>query len=357
MTFISAIHTAVPSFLHPQMDILRFMQTYLSLDERTARMAQLLYRRSGIEQRFSCLPDFSANFSEQSLFSRSDVLVSKRLEIYEKEALALSKEALEKVLEGIDKQTITHLITVSCTGMSAPGLDIQLVKALGLSPTIVRTSVNFMGCYAALHGLKLADAFCQSTKPTRVLVVCVELCTLHLQQDASLEAITSGLLFADGAAACLVENQPSKKEAIQIDAFFSKLALEGENDMAWHISETGFLMRLSSYVPKLVETELQTLVQEAMQKSEGEVSEIKHWLIHPGGKEILQAAQRSLQITEEQLNPSYSVLKKHGNMSSATILFVLKKWWEENATAKNETTFVAAFGPGITMESMLVHLI
>ena len=124
--------------------------------------------------------------------------------------------------------------------------------------------------------------------------------------------------------------------------------------MAWHISETGFLMRLSSYVPKLVETELQTLVREAMQ---GDVTEIKHWLIHPGGKEILQAAQRSLLITEEQLSSAYTTLKKYGNMSSATILFVLKKWWETNATAKNETTFVAAFCPGITMESMLVHIV
>ncbi|MFN3782875.1 MAG: type III polyketide synthase [Spirosomataceae bacterium] len=355
MTHISAIHTAVPSFLHAQMDILRFMQTYLSLDVRTSRMAQLLYRRSGIEQRYSCLPDFSGETSEKMLFSRSVVSVSKRLEIYEKEALQLSKEALEGVLEGIDKQTITHLITVSCTGMSAPGLDIQLVKALGLSPTIVRTSVNFMGCYAALHGLKLADAFCQSGKPTRVLVVCVELCTLHLQQDASLEAITSGLLFADGAAACLVENQSNEKGGIQIDSFFSKLALEGEKDMAWHISETGFLMRLSSYVPKLVETELQVLVNEALQ--EAGIEEVKHWLIHPGGKEIVQAAQKSLQITEEQLKPAYQILKNYGNMSSATILFVLKEWWETNPEAQNEPAFVAAFGPGITMESMLVRLV
>lgn len=343
MAVLTALQTAVPSFLHAQRDIARFMTQYLSLPEVPARQLTWLYGRSGIKQRYSCLPDFS-NSSSYLFDNQENVLVEKRMEVYEKEALALSLEAIKSLpLEGI-----THLITVSCTGMMAPGLDIQLVQALGLSTQIVRTSVNFMGCYGAIHGLKLAQAFCDAQKNAKVLLVCTELCTLHLQQSTDWESMTSALLFGDGSAACLVESDQGQSGLV-LTQFVSDIATAGEKDMAWRVSSTGFLMRLSSEIPKKLKQPLNYLVTRAL----GDAVDSVDWLIHPGGKDILEATQQALQLESDALAHSYHILKEYGNMSSPTILFVLKHWWTTSQTLR--PAFVAAFGPGITLESLVIQ--
>lgn len=343
MSVLTALHTAVPEFVHPQPEIAAFMSRYLDLPEIQARQLKWLYGRSGIGQRFSCLPDFTSHVPE--LFdTKENVKIDKRMKLYESESLALSLKAIEP----LDLTGLTHLITVSCTGMSAPGLDIQLVKALGLSPHIVRTSVNFMGCYAAIHGLKLADAFCRSHKNARVLVVCTELCTLHLQSAHDWESLTSALLFGDGSAACIVESDQGQAGLV-LEDFYSDLALDGGLDMAWRISSTGFLMRLSSDIPKKLKSPLQEMVQRATlgKPMPG------YWLIHPGGKDILEATASALDLSADSLRWSYEVLRGFGNMSSPTILFVIARWWAEKPQVL--PAFVAAFGPGITLESLVIH--
>lgn len=343
MAVLTALHTAVPHHVHNQHDIATFMSHYLSIPDVQGRQLNWMYRRSGIKTRYSCLPDFSS--SSAYLFDNQEfVSIDTRMALYEKEALKLSLEAIQPLsLEGI-----THLVTVSCTGMVAPGLDIQLVKALGLCSQVVRTSVNFMGCYGALHGLKLAQAFCDAQKNARVLVVCTELCTLHLQRATDWESLTSALLFGDGSAACIVESD-SGQPGMVLTGFFSDIAISGEEDMAWRISSTGFLMRLSSEIPKKLKIPLASLVQRAL----GDELKQVDWLIHPGGKDILEATQKALGLESSDLTHSYQVLKDFGNMSSPTILFVLAAWMKTNPN--NRKAFLAAFGPGITLESLLIH--
>lgn len=357
MAYITSIGTALPDYKHKQKDIFEYMNKALKLDYDSSRRLSLMYSRSGIETRYSVLPEFNSDTKVFSLFDSSNqnqVDISKRMNVYHQESLILAQKAVLNTVIKEDLSSITHLITVSCTGLSAPGLDIALVENLGLAPNITRTSVNFMGCYAALHGLKIANAFCESEANSRVLVVCVELCTLHFQNDTNSDFLTSGLLFGDGASACLVESNP-KKNAMQIKGFFSKLALQGKSDMAWELSSSGFLMTLSSYIPKLVESEIADLLEQALKKMSLSKSDIKAWAIHPGGKDILNASSKALQLEASDLANSFKVLNDIGNVSSATILFVLKMFLDDSSFTGN--VFTAAFGPGITLESLLLNKI
>lgn len=358
MPKITAIGTANPTNCHQQNDIMRFMLDANNPDEKNRKLLPILYHRSGIDTRYSIFPDFSQTRGQWDFFGDNNTTPSleNRMVFYNQEAVKLSVSAIEDCLNtaktAINIQEITHLITVTCTGLSAPGLDIQLVQALNLSPNIVRTSVNFMGCYAALHALKIADAFCRADTSAKVLVVCTELCTLHFQKSNDVDAILSSTLFADGSAACLI-NGDNDAKGLEIKQFYSQIALSGQADMAWQLSSTGFLMTLSSHVPKLIKQEIKNLLENSLQKLGLTTENITDWAIHPGGKNILEAVATSLELGSEALNESYEILKNYGNMSSPTILFVLKKMMEN--TAKTGNIFAIAFGPGITMESLILE--
>ncbi len=358
MPKITAIGTANPANCHQQNDIMRFMLDANNPDEKNRKLLPILYHRSGIDTRYSIFPDFSQTRGQWFFFGDNNTTPSleNRMAFYNQEAVELSVSAIEDCLNtaktAINIQEITHLITVTCTGLSAPGLDIQLVQALNLSPNIVRTSVNFMGCYAALHALKIADAFCRADTSAKVLVVCTELCTLHFQKSNDVDAILSSTLFADGSAACLI-NGDNDAKGLEIKQFYSQIALSGQADMAWQLSSTGFLMTLSSHVPKLIKQEIKNLLENSLQKLGLTTENITDWAIHPGGKNILEAVATSLELGSEALNESYEILKNYGNMSSPTILFVLKKMMEN--TAKTGNIFAIAFGPGITMESVILE--
>jgi predicted naringenin-chalcone synthase len=226
------------------------------------------------------------------------------------------------------------------------------MELMELPNQTIRTSVNFMGCYAAVHALKLADAFCSSSTNANVVVVCTELCTLHFQKDVSPDNITASLLFADGCAAMLVQSDASKEKGLRVRSFFSDVSYKGKKDMAWKISSKGFLMTLTGYVPDLIREDFNSLTTKALDAAGLKETDITHWCIHPGGKKILEAIAKSLGLEDEDLKYSYEVLRNYGNMSSATILFVLKKILEEIPHSKERPViFGAAFGPGLTMET------
>ncbi len=355
MSKIIAIGTANPPFSHQQSSIMQFMLDANNPDEKNRKLLPILYKRSGISNRYSVFPDFSLPRSEWTFFEDKNSVPSleKRMALYNTEAVELSIKAILNCLQGADIQQVTHLITVTCTGISAPGLDILLLQKLNLSPNIVRTSVNFMGCYAALHALKIADAFCRADASAKVLIVCTELCTLHFQKSNDVDAILSATLFADGSAACLVSSEKAAK-GLEIKQFFSQVALSGQSDMAWEVSSTGFLMTLSTHVPKLIKQEIKHLLEKSLEKLNLSTNDITNWAIHPGGKNILEAVESSLNLTHEDLAKSYEVLNDYGNMSSATILFVLKKIMDD--ATKTGNIFAVAFGPGITMESVILNL-
>ncbi len=353
---IISIATAVPDYCHRQEDILSFMQQAYNLDTADKRKLAFLYHHSGIEKRYSVLKDFSLPPQQWQFInveSNEATPLDTRMKLYKQEALPLSLKAAQNCLDELDEAIhITHLITVSCTGMSAPGLDLELVEALNLSPNIFRTSVNFMGCYAGIHALKLGKMICDSIPNANVLIVATELCTLHFQQDYTLDNAASSLLFADGSAALLMSNDKSKKPVASIDHFYSTIATKGKQDMAWEISSKGFLMTLSGYVPQLIEHDISALVNDALKESNLDRSDVKHWCLHPGGKRIVDAIQKQLSLSDDEVKGSREVLNNYGNMSSATIFFVLKEICDKaKEKAISSPLLGVAFGPGLTMET------
>jgi predicted naringenin-chalcone synthase len=356
---IVSIGTAVPAYAHQQQDILAFMRRIYAMNEAGNRKLQFLYHHGGIDTRYSVISDYTRPAREWKFYPATENLepfpsLEKRMQLYEQHAAALSMAAIRNCLDGkLDPQEITHLITVSCTGMSAPGLDLELVELLGLPKTVFRTSVNFMGCYAAIHALKLADALSRSDSDAKILIVCTELCTLHFQRDPTMNNILSGLLFSDGSAAALITQNDFPTNGLHMDGFYSEIIAKGKKDMSWELSSTGFQMGLSSYVPDLIEEDFAGLVSHALEKKGIDRAAINHWCIHPGGKKILDCIYKSLHFTNGHLDTSYQVLKEYGNMSSATILFVLQRMMSAFDHGQPNVVFGAAFGPGLTMESFI----
>ncbi|MBI3883662.1 MAG: type III polyketide synthase, partial [Sphingobacteriales bacterium] len=205
----------------------------------------------------------------------------------------------------------------------------------------------------AIHALKLANAFCKADVTANVLIVCTELCTLHFQNDYTVDNITSSMLFADGAAAVLVSGN-DELEGATIDTFYSMVALKGRQDMAWDLSSKGFLMTLSSYIADLIEEDFNELTNNALVAAQLKKEDITHWCIHPGGKKILESVHSSLGFTNGQLKHSYDVLKDYGNMSSPTVLFVLESILASLNKKESNKIFGAAFGPGLTMETFIL---
>lgn len=358
MSKIISIGTAVPEFRHEQKKIFEFMQTVFALNEKEKRKLKFLYDHCGIENRYSVLPDYSLPANEWQFFPASENLepfpsMEKRMKIFHQHAAPLSLKAIENCLKEFPKQNITHLITVSCTGMSAPGLDLELLELLDLPVTTWRTSVNLMGCYAAIHALKLADIICMADASANVLVVCTELCTLHFQNANTEDNIMSSLLFGDGAAAVLISGN-EKVNGLNIDQFYSTVSLKGKKDMVWEMSSTGFQMTLSGYIPELIGEDFDHFVNEALQKKGLAKEDITHWCIHPGGKRILEAIHTSLGFSNGQFQHSYEILREYGNISSATVLFVLDRIRKTLNKEQSNYIFGAAFGPGLTMETFIL---
>lgn len=363
MSYITAISTANPTHRIPQPAIAEFMLKTMQFTNGEARKLKTIFKASGISYRHSVLSDYGRtdnfNFYPES---RDELYPSTRdrLEIFRTNALPLSVTAASKIFISsphISPSDITHLIVVCCTGMYAPGLDIELVKALSLRSSVHRTAINFMGCYAAFNALKIADAFCKADNQSKVLIVCTELCSLHFQREATDDNLLANALFADGSAAVLVEAQTKSKLQLELKAFHNDLAPDGKNDMAWSIGDLGFEMRLSSYVPDIIKSGIATLTTTLLDKISKHFSDVKHFAIHPGGKKILEVIEQELHITNADNAAAYHVLDNYGNMSSATILFVLDELIRRlSIENKNEHILSFAFGPGLTLESMVIQI-
>lgn len=364
-TAITAIGTANPAHKYNQKNIAEILANLLNLGMVKKRLLKSIYNSSGIETRYSVLADTSQT-KEQFTFIPDSTAedypsTSERMEIYRQNALHLSLAAIENCLatrSDFDRKQITHLITVSCTGMYAPGIDIEIIQTLNLNSNVKRTAIQFMGCYAAFNGIKTADAFCKADKNAKVLVVCVELCTIHLQHKQDLDNLISNAIFADGAASVLIEAEPQQKKYLSLDVFHCDLLPQSNQEMAWHIGDHGFDMVLTSYVPQVIKSGIANFVANLIAQSKLTPEEVDIYAIHPGGIKILQACEDALAISKEKTKYSYEVLRNFGNMSSATILFVLKSIWDDvkPLVDHNKTIFSCAFGPGLTLESMLLTI-
>jgi predicted naringenin-chalcone synthase len=351
--YVNAIATALPEFKNQQTEIEAFMLNVVGDTDRKKSFIRKIYEGSAIESRYSVIPDYRVPADQRTFFPTNDTLTpvpttAQRNALFCTEANKLAAQAVQNLLDqlkGFDPQTVTHLITVSCTGFSAPGFDFHLVKEFQLAPSIHRFHIGFMGCFAAFPALKLAQSLVRSNPGAKVLIVDVEACTLHFQADFKPDVVVANALFADGAAAILVSGDQGP---LQLHDFRSHIIAGSENDMAWIIGETGFDMKLSSYVPRLIEGNIQAILDRLFADSGWNRDELKLWAVHPGGRAILDKTAAVLGLTDGQLGVSYDVLRDFGNMSSVTIFFVLNEILKRGDKGK---LFACAFGPGLTVES------
>jgi predicted naringenin-chalcone synthase len=364
MSSITAIGTANPEYRFTQKQIADFMVKAMQLNHQDTRKLRAIFNASGIDYRYSVLEDYNDE-QANTFYANSDDFepfpsTAKRLRYFRNNALDLSYNAVQNMLQSVpsfDLQKVTHLIIVCCTGMYAPGLDIDLVKKLQLPTNVLRTSINFMGCYAAFNAFKIADAFCRLDENAKVLIVCTELCSLHFQKAATEDNLISNALFGDGAAAVLVEGLTTAPLRLKPENFCSDLAFEGERDMAWAIGDLGFEMRLSTYVPSIIKGGILKLTRTLLDKISKNIDDIRFFAIHPGGPKILESIEEELGINKRQNEPAYHVLKNYGNMSSPTILFVLQEIVKKLTPGDHgEHIMSFAFGPGLTLESMVLKI-
>ncbi len=364
MSFITSLGTAHPQNKFSQDAIAEFMIRAMQMNNDEARRLHTLFRKTGIATRYSVIADYGKE-NDYDFYSNNNDFepfpsTAKRLQLYREHALSLSLKSINNCfdkLKVIDKKSITHLVVVSCTGMYAPGLDIDLVRALELPSSTRRLCINFMGCYAAFNGLKQADIICSADPKAKVLVVCTELCTIHFQKQNTEDNLLANALFADGSAALLVETFPRKGLNLKPVSFYCDLASDGEQDMAWTIGDFGFEMRLSSYVPEVIQRGIKSLTQSLLDQISYSFQDISYYAIHPGGKKILEVIEQELHLNKEQNKPAYEVLRNYGNMSSPTVLFVLNEVCKNLELSDERKKILSfAFGPGLTLESMILEI-
>lgn len=358
-TVIRSIATANPDVRGSQKEAAAFMERVTSIPEGIRKRIPRIYEQSAIDFRYTCIGDYTREVDEFEFFPQSPDLkpaptTSKRNAKYREAAIPLAENVATRALEeaGVRREEVTHVIAVSCTGFFAPGIDIELVKRLGLPAETQRTFIGFMGCYAAFNGLRVAHGFCCSDPNAVVLLVCVELCTLHFQVDDSLGSAVVNALFSDGAAAAVVQSTAENEADGSLAYLDGRTALHEDSmeDMTWEVGDTGFMMGLSSRVPHIIAGELPEYVDRLLGAHDLSRRDVGFWAIHPGGRAIVDRAQEVLELPDEAVHDSLEVLRLHGNMSSPTILFVLKRMLGRR---QKEHGVALAFGPGLTIEGAL----
>jgi predicted naringenin-chalcone synthase len=371
---LRGVSTVVPSTVLVQDSVRDVFAAQPGLSRLAQRIVTTSFSVSGIERRHSVLEELTLEprDGEPVFFDqRSGELLlpgtKTRNEIYAREATRLYVDAGAAAIAstpGVEASDVTHVITVSCTGFYAPGPDFMVARDLGLNPGVERYHLGFMGCYASIPALRLARQLCLADAAAVVLIVSVELCTLHLRSSNDPDTIVASSLFSDGAGAGIVSTRPAEpgERALDLDGFATRITPVGEGDMAWKIGDHGFEMVLSNAVPSIIGEHItgaleplfahdDRLAASLADDTSGEA--VEHWAIHPGGRSILDKVEARLALTEAQLVPARETLRDYGNMSSATVLFVLRNILDSDA-ADGDRVAAMAFGPGLTVESALM---
>ena len=321
-------------------------------DRRTRLLFQRMAARADIQSRWSTLRPAMAGFNEslddEGFYASGNFpSTGARMRKYHREAPRLAATAVNRLIAQESSEKITHLIVTSCTGFAAPGVDFEIIRLCNLEYSIERTVIGFMGCNAAINALKLARHIVRSEPDSRVLIVGVELCTLHLQESDRIEQLLSFLLFGDGCAAAIVSADP---QGFSLDSFHAELAQDASDQITWDIGDSGFDMVLSGQAPRTI---ADVLGKRSERILAGMASrEFQMWAVHPGGRSVLDAVEDAFDLDEAALAASRGVLKDYGNMSSPTILFVLEALMRAQP-AKGSQGCAMAFGPGLTAECML----
>ncbi|MCC9198448.1 type III polyketide synthase [Arthrobacter sp. zg-Y820] len=366
---LRSLELAVPPTVLVQTEARDVFAAQPGLTRLGQRLVTTCFNSAAIDTRRTALAELSLSYrSDNPLFfdSASGNMLSPstktRNDIFAAEATKLFIESARKAVEaceGIGPEDITHVITVSCTGFFNPGPDYKVVRALGLNPSVQRFHLGFMGCYAAFPAMRAAKSFCEADPEAVVLVVTAELCSLHVRTSNDPDTIMGSSLFADGSAAAVItaRDLPGNAPGIQLDHFETVLTPVGEESMAWNIGDEGFEMVLGTYVPHIIDDHIVGALEPLLSRDPAvsglAYRDIEHWAIHPGGRSILDKVEAKLDLTEAQLVPARETLRNWGNMSSATVMFVLKHIMDQPFNGGNERICSMAFGPGLTVETGL----
>lgn len=384
MTFyIRSLATATPKYRLEQAQAASLAESICCKTDRHLRLLPKLYRRSGVDHRCSVLLQPAAAMATQqarvpavpasaepgkvphehltqSFFEAPQYAddrgptTAQRMQMYERYAPELAAEAVTRAISSCPwtADEITHLITVSCTGFSAPGIDHSLIRTCGLNPAVQRTNVGFMGCHGAINGIRVAKAFADTDPDARVLLCAVELCTLHQQYGWSPDRIVSNSLFADGAAAIVGSSDEDEGTSPQVLATGSFVINDTAELMTWHVRDNGFEMSLAPQVANAIRSSLMPWLESWLNIYGLKIPDVNSWDVHPGGPRILSAVEQALSIQNGKLQESRDVLAEYGNMSSPTVLFILQRLLQftESATP----CVMLAFGPGLSIEVALV---
>lgn len=359
---ILSIGTATPAVSIAQEEALAVARELTRAPEEEARILAALYRRSNIRRRGSVIleigragtPPVQRFFPPAVHRTDRGPTTAARGDRYAAEAPGLAMAAARGALLGAaqDAQGITHLITVSCTGFNAPGVDAALIKELGLANTVQRTHVGFMGCHGAINGLRVAAAFAAADPSVRVLLCAVELCSLHFHYAPDPQQAVANALFADGAAAAVVVPAAERATGVpRIVATASCLLPDCEDAMTWRIGDNGFEMTLSARVPAVLQTHLRPWLEPWLMTHGLTIEEVGSWAVHPGGPRILGTVAESLGLSSGALDASREILAERGNMSSPTVLFILERLRERGSPMP---AVMLGFGPGLVAEAALL---
>jgi predicted naringenin-chalcone synthase len=329
----------------------KFAQSLFGDDRRSALLFRRMAGKAGIDHRYSCLAPGALPETEavdaDGFYARGDFPdTAARMRLFEQFAPGLAQTAIDRLQLGVERDRITHLLITCCTGFSAPGLDLEVVERCKLPSSVERTMIGFMGCYAAINALKLARHIVRSEPSARVLVINLELCTLHLKETTDMEQVLSFLLFGDGCAACLVS---ADAVGTSLDSFRAVLVPGTRDFITWNIGEFGFDMVLSGQVPAAIESALHEHIHEIL--GGAPIESIDLWAVHPGGRTVLDAVERAFDLAPAALAGSREILRRYGNMSSATVMFVIESLLR--SPARGQAGCAMSFGPGLTVETML----
>lgn len=351
---INRIATAVPPHdMHS--GFIAFAESLVA-DGTPRNLFRRMVRQSAISHRYSFLNLVVTG--EGGVYDASEFFISgnfpttaRRMQAFEEFAPRLAQSTLDKLaLTEEERRGITHLIVTSCTGLYAPGLDYDIVAHLGLNPSVERTFIGFMGCYAAINALKAARHIVRSEPGAKVLIVSLELCSLHMQETQNLEQLLAFLVFADGCAAYLVSAEPI---GFAIDSFLAVVLPDTNPLITWRIGEKGFDMHLSGKIPGELR---RGLAAGGNQITRGEdIRAIDLWAVHPGGRTILDAVEQGLELAPEALSDSRHILLNYGNMSSPSVVFVLERLMQR--ACPGQLGCAMSFGPGVTAETMMFRAI
>lgn len=356
---VLGIGTAVPKHRLDQRNTWFRISEALEGNPQLARWGQRIFAQCGVDSRYTCEPNLLSSSSECRYIAASNdgaiPTTEERMRTYRRESVPLAAEAAKKALADANLRPggITHLLTVSCTGQFLPGLDAELAWQLDLRPDVERIPLTFLGCAAGITALREACRIVRADPAAQALIVTIELCTIHIQPSLSREDLYTASFFGDGASACVVGRSEGRLSGtFALADSRAVLFPDSADKMVWTVGNRGFDLSLSPQIPRLIAD----FVPDALRSFWGESAESapapELWAIHPGGRGIVDALQSAFALDDAQTAPSRAVLRQYGNMSSATILFVLDDIRRRRAEAKGGDAegIAVAFGPGITAE-------